>query len=297
MENQKEWQVIELLKTTTDFFAAKEMSEPRISAERLLGHVLQKSRLELYLHHDAPISPSELEQFRSFCRQRLQGRPVQYITGEQYFYGAPFFVDERVLIPRPETELLVERALEVSGVSALAGEVAVLDVGTGSGCIAVTLATLAPNLRIVAVDLSPAALDVARLNAERHGVTNRMTFVQADMTSPYFAQQLPFATYQLIISNPPYIPKAEWATLEREVRDFEPELALTTPSGMECYQALISAAPTLLADGGTLALELHADGARAVATMLESAGLQEVALMKDYGGFERIITARKSEKS
>lgn len=296
MENQKEWQLIDLLKTTADFFADKGISEPRISAERLLGHLLGKSRLELYLHHDAPISLNELEQFRSFCRERLHGRPVQYITGEQYFYGFPFFVDERVLIPRPETELLIEQALEVSALRALEEETHVLDVGTGSGCIAVTLAKLVPHIHIVAIDLSAAALDVARLNAKRHGVTKQITFVQADMTSPYFAEQLPIKPYHLVISNPPYIPKKEWATLEREVRDFEPELALTTESGMECYQALSNAAPTLLVDGGTLALELHADGAPHVAAMIEHSGLQEIAVMKDYSGFERIITAKKSKK-
>jgi len=293
MEELKEWRVVDLLKTTADYFVAKKVDEPRLSAELLLGNLLSQSRLQLYLHHDRVISREELERFRALCRQRLDGRPVQYLIGEQFFYGLPFFVDERVLIPRPETELLVEQALESLGVTARGGDAkaTVLDIGTGSGCIAITLAKFCPSLRVVAVDCSPDALAVARMNAERHGVSAQIAFVQADLFEPYFAAKLPAAPYALILSNPPYIPRVEWQRLQREVRQFEPEVALTTPDGLECYRAIAALAPRLLVSGGKLMVELHADGAVAVRELLEAQGFTAITVSKDYAALDRIISA------
>ncbi len=293
MEELKEWHVVDLLKTTADYFVAKHVDEPRISSELLLGYVLSRSRLQLYLHHDRPVSREELNRFRDLCRQRLEGRPVQYITGEQFFYGLQFFVDERVLIPRPETELLVEHALESLGMTARGGNATatLLDIGTGSGCIAVTMAKLWPTLRVVAVDSSPDALVVARMNAERHGVASQVTFIQADLFEPYFTAKLPLAPYTLIISNPPYIPLAEWETLQREVRQFEPEMALTTPQGTECYRAIAALAPSLLVPGGALMFELHADGAAVVSQLIALQGFTGTRILKDYSGHDRIISA------
>jgi release factor glutamine methyltransferase len=293
MEELKEWHVVDLLKTTADYFVAKHVDEPRISSELLLGYVLSRSRLQLYLHHDRPVSREELNRFRDLCRQRLEGCPVQYITGEQFFYGLQFFVDERVLIPRPETELLVEHALESLGMTARGGNATatLLDIGTGSGCIAVTMAKLCPTLRVVAVDSSPDALVVARMNAERHGVASQVTFIQADLFEPYFTAKLPLAPYTLIISNPPYIPLAEWETLQREVRQFEPEMALTTPQGTECYRAIAALAPSLLVPGGALMFELHADGAAVVSQLIALQGFTGTRILKDYSGHDRIISA------
>lgn len=292
MEELKEWRVVDLLKTTADYFVSKHVDEPRISSEMLLGHVLSRSRLQLYLHHDRPVSREELDRFRTLCRERLEGRPVQYITGEQFFYGWQFFVDERVLIPRPETELLVEHALESLGRAVRGGDatVTLLDIGTGSGCIAITLAKLSPSLKVVAVDSSPDALVVARMNAERHGVASQITFIQADLFEPYFSAKLPFAPYALIISNPPYIPLAEWETLQREVRQFEPEKALTTPQGTECYRAIAALAPSLLVAGGMLMFELHADGAAVVSELMAGQGFTEINVLKDYSAHDRILS-------
>ncbi len=292
MEELKEWHVVDLLKTTAEYFVAKHVDEPRISSELLLGHVLSLSRLQLYLQHDRPVSREELDRFRDLCRQRLEGRPVQYITGEQFFYGLQFCVDERVLIPRPETELLVEQALESLGMAAHGGtaKATVLDIGTGSGCIAVTMAKLCPSLLVVAVDSSPDALVVARMNAERHGVASQVTFIQADLFEPYFTAKLPFAPYSLIISNPPYIPRSEWESLQREVRQFEPEVALTTPQGTECYRAIAALAPSLLVSGGMLMFELHADGAAVVSELMALQGFTEIRVSKDYSAHDRIIS-------
>jgi len=296
MGELKEWHIVDLLKTTTDYFVSKQVDEPRISAELLLGYVISRSRLQLYLDHDSPVSGEELDRFRSLCRQRLAGCPVQYIIGEQFFFGLQFLVDERVLIPRPETELLVEHALESLGMTARGGSVkaTVLDIGTGSGCIAVTMAKLCPSLRVVAVDYSPDALAVARINAERHGVLSQVTFIQADLFEPYFTAKLPAAPYELIISNPPYIPRAEWEGLQREVRQFEPEVALTTPQGSECYRVIASLAPLLLVSGGSLMFELHADGAAEVSELMAVQGFKEIKVLKDYSAIDRIISGTAS---
>ena len=292
MEKVKEWEVVELLKTTTDFFVAKKVDEARISAELLLGHVLGKSRLELYLHHNRPVYQDELNRFRALCRERIEGRPVQYVIGEQYFYGLQFMVDERVLIPRPETELLVEHALESLGMKGCGGfrEAKILDIGTGSGCIAVTMATLCPSLKVIAVDCSLDALAVARFNAAKHGVESRVAFIFADMFEEFFITKLPGAPYDLIVSNPPYIPELEWATLQREVKQFEPKIALTTLHGLECYRAITAQAAKLLIPGGVLCFELHADAAAAVSELMALNGFRGITVTKDYSGHDRILS-------
>jgi release factor glutamine methyltransferase len=291
MQALKEWQVVELLKTTTGFFEEKGVDEPRISSELLLGHVLGQSRLQLYLHHNRPVYQDELDRFRVLCRQRLEGRPVQYIIGEQYFYGLRFTVDERVLIPRPETELLVEHALECMGMTGRGGSIdaKILDIGTGSGCIAVTMAKLAPFLRVTAVDCSEDALALARINAESHAVESRVTFVAADMFDEFFATRLPEFSYDVIVSNPPYIPEVEWEGLQKEVRQYEPKMALTTPEGIECYGAIVILAKKLLVPGGKLCFELHADAASSVSELMSGQGFSGITVFKDYDGLDRVI--------
>ncbi|MEI8185348.1 MAG: peptide chain release factor N(5)-glutamine methyltransferase [Chlorobiaceae bacterium] len=292
MQEQKEWQVVELLKTTAGYFEEKEVDEPRICSELLLGHVLAKTRLQLYLHHNRPVYKDELDRFRGLCRQRLDGRPVQYIIGEQYFYGLKFTVDERVLIPRPETELLVEHAFESLGMTGRGGssDAKILDIGTGSGCIAVTMAKFCPLLTITAVDCSLDALDVARMNAVCHDVESRVAFIAADMFDELFTETLPEKSYDLIISNPPYIPEGEWKGLQREVRQFEPRIALTIPQGVECYEAIVIKAEKLLVPGGKLCFELHADAAAAVSELMTAHGFSEIVVAKDYSGHDRVIS-------
>jgi release factor glutamine methyltransferase len=292
MEEPKVWQVVELLKRTTDFFIEKQVSEPRLSAELLLGSVIGQSRLELYLQHSRPVYKDELDRFRALCRQRLEGRPVQYILGVQHFYGLEFTVDERVLIPRPETELLVEHALEFLGFSSRGGtgEAKILDIGTGSGCIAVTMAKLCPSIQVTAVDCSLEALALARMNAARQGVESRISFVHADMFDEAFAAKLTGAPFNLIISNPPYIPEVEWESLQPEVRQYEPKLALTTPQGIECYRAVTEHAGRLLLSGGKLCFELHADAADAVTALMTLQGFTSISVSKDYSDHDRVIT-------
>ncbi|MBO8093233.1 MAG: peptide chain release factor N(5)-glutamine methyltransferase [Prosthecochloris sp.] len=284
VESRKQWKTIELLKTTAAFFEEKGVSEARLSAELLLAHVLKLERLQLYLQHDRPVFGSELELFRELCRKRLQAWPVQYLTGEQFFLGRRFAVDPRVLIPRPETELLVEYAVEAL---ASAAAPSVLDVGTGSGCIAVSVALAIPDAEVTAVDVSSCALDVARQNARMHGVLDRIRFFQADMFSSRFVQSVS-SRFDAVLSNPPYIPESEWDELQTEVRRYEPRQALTTAGGTECYNVLAGLGPLLLLPGGMLWLELHADAADEVCRILSREGFERISVFKDYSGHDRI---------
>ena len=293
-DSQREWCVVDLLKTTAEYFASKEVDEPRLGAEMLLSHLFGENRLWLYLNHNRPVSDSELAVFREFCRQRLDGRPVQYITGEQYFYGKPFTVDERVLIPRPETELLVEHA---AGLLSSGREIhperefRLLDIGTGSGCIAVTLALLFPFLKLSAIDRSAPALDVARANALRHEMLSRIDFLEADLFDPELASRFA-GPFDMIVSNPPYIPETEWEELQPEVRCFEPRDALVTPGGTASYLAICRASPALLKPEGLLCLEIHAEGAAKVCALMESEKFRDISVLKDYSGLDRIVSGR-----
>lgn len=289
MAEQKAWNLVDLLATTVEYFTMKGVDEPRLSAELLLGQVLGMQRLQLYLNHERPVMPGELEAFRELCRQRLQGRPVQYIAGEAFFYGNRFRVDERVLIPRPETELVLEHALErLASASPGNQSPSILDIGTGSGCIAVTMAKMLPGARVVAVDVSEGALQVARGNAGELGVADRIRFLLADMFDPGFADVVG-SGFDLVVSNPPYIPETEWAGLQEEVRCHEPKLALVSSGGFECYEAIVAAAAVLLGKDGVLCFELHADAAAGVRRLVEPA-FDDIEVMQDYAGLDRALS-------
>ncbi|NTU59164.1 MAG: peptide chain release factor N(5)-glutamine methyltransferase [Chlorobiaceae bacterium] len=286
----KEWNVVDLLKTTMAFFSDRKIDEPRLSAELLLGHVLGLERLQLYLNHERPVSPAELQAFRDCSRQRLQGRPVQYIAGEAFFYGNRFAVDERVLIPRPETELVLEHAMERLASCALsgAGMPSILDIGTGSGCIAVTLSLRLPGTHLVAADISGDALAVAERNAADLGTGERIRFVQSDALDASFVDAVG-GPFDMVISNPPYIPESEWASLQDEVRLYEPRLALVAPEGFEYYRSIVSMAPKLVRKGGLLCFELHADAAEGVRALLGS-GFSNIQVTQDYAGHDRALS-------
>jgi len=290
-EHTRQWRTLDLLKVTEEHFREKKIDEARLHAEILLAHVLQESRMDLYLNYDRPVEHRQLEAFRVLCRDRLKGRPLQYITGEQIFYGYSFSVDERVLIPRPETELLFEYALErwQNGAPALESGPEILDIGTGSGCLAVLFAIKVPDARITAVDVSVEALEIAALNAEKHGVTERIRFVQSDALHPGFSEKLA-GRYDLIVSNPPYIPESEWSVLQKEVKEYEPKIALTTSDGFAFYHAINRSASDLLRAGGILCYELHADGASTVSGSMREGGYEGIEVQKDYAGLDRVIS-------
>ena len=275
------------LQQAYDLLESAGIGEARPSAERLLLHVLGRERSFLYAHPEYLLTPAEELQFAQLLEERAQGVPVQYLVGHQEFFGREFFVTSDVLIPRPETEQAVETMLGLIPPDAPA---LLADVGTGSGCIAVTLALERPRAGVLATDLSPHALEVARENARRLGAEN-VTFLQGDLLQPLIDSGI--GGVDGIVSNPPYIGEDELAGLQREVRDFEPRMALTPGrSGLEAYARIIPQAERLLRPGGWLVLELgfrSADGVRA----LLGAAWDEVAVLPDLQGWDRVLKARK----
>lgn len=279
--------VRDILKKAEDYLADKGVDAPRLSAQLLLASVLELDRLGLVLAMDRPLTPGELDRFRPLVARRGRGEPVAYLLGEREFYGLDFSVTPATLIPRPETEGLVDRALALFPDGNLA---AFADLGTGSGCLAVTLAVRFPTAVGLALDASAAALDIARQNAERHHVAGRLTFVQADFAA------LPAhpGGYALIVSNPPYVSRDEYEACSGEVRDFEPESALVPgDSGLEAVPVVARAALAALAPGGTLLVEIGWKQGAAAAAILTDSGFADVGVRKDLAGCDRVVEGRK----
>ena len=269
----------EVLRRSTDHLAARGSGRPRLEAERLLAHALGLERVELYMHLDRPLSVAELDDARALVRRRADGEPLQYVLGEWGFRRLTLRVDGRALIPRPETETLVERCLTL-----LDGDDAprVLDVGAGSGAVALALADEHPGARVTAIDVSEDALSLARENAERTGIV--VELLHHDL----FAG-LPGDGWDLVVSNPPYVRDDELASLASEVLDWEPALALFDRGHTE---ALVRAATQALRPGGALAIETHEDGASGVAALLDREGYVAVRTTKDLAGRDRVVEGR-----
>ncbi len=257
------------------------MPAARLTAEVLLAHAIRRGREYLYAHPEEALTETGWIHYGRYLHQRLNGMPTQYVTGRQEFYGRTFRVTRDVLIPRPETEHVVEAALERIAAGAL-----VLDVGTGSGALAVTLA-LETRCRALASDISAKALAVARANAAR--LEADVAFVEADLLEPFARHSI-----DVIVSNPPYVAMSERESLQREVRDFEPPAALFSgPTGLECYERIVAGAATVLRPRGWLLLELGFRAAGPVQAMLGS-GWEDVALIPDLAGIPRVLAARRA---
>jgi len=269
----------EVLRRSTDHLAARGAGRPRLEAEQLLAHALGLERVELYMHLDRPLSVAELDDARALVRRRADGEPLQYVLGEWGFRRLTLRVDGRALIPRPETETLVERCLAL-----LDGDAAprVLDVGAGSGAVALALADEHPGARVTAIDVSEDALSLARENAERTGIV--VELLHHDL----FAG-LPGDGWDLVVSNPPYVRDDELASLASEVVDWEPALALFDRGHTE---ALVREATRALRPGGALAIETHEDNASGVAGLLDREGYVAVRTTKDLAGRDRVVEGR-----
>jgi release factor glutamine methyltransferase len=255
---------------------------PRRDAEVLLAHVLACDQTALLTHTERPLSQSELTQYESFLTRRLASEPMQYITGSQEFFGLLLEVTPDVLIPRPETEHLVEAMLARVGRQA---NERIVDVGTGSGAIAVALAHALPQSQVTAVDLSPAALEVARRNAERHGVSERVRFLHSDLLAA-----IDSADFDAVVSNPPYV--ADGEVLERQVSDYEPHSALYAgPTGLEVYERLIPQARQVLKPEGWLLLEVGFGQSPALLGLLSD--WTDVSFQDDLQGIPRVAVARR----
>lgn len=282
------WTIAAALDWTRTYLAEKADEHPRRSAEWLLSAATGLSRVELYAHHDRPLSPEERAQLREGVRRRAAGEPLQYVTGEVAFRHIVVKVRPGVLIPRPETEVLLDVALP-----ALTGpEPRALDLCTGSGCIALSIAHEAPAAVVTAIDLSPVACEVTAENAERLGYTERVRALEGDLFAPLGVDD--DGSFDLIVSNPPYIPTALMDALPAEVSGFEPHLALDGgPDGLDLFRRIAEGAPRFLAAEGLLACELHEERTGAAAGLLRDAGWREVAVTRDLTGRPRIVSARR----
>jgi release factor glutamine methyltransferase len=278
---------LNLLRWAAGHFKNHNVTEPRASAELLLGHVLGLDRPSLYLNPQRSVDASELAAFMKCVERRLLGEPVQYITGTQEFWSLSLKVTPAVLIPRPETELLVEAVLHIA-YGAGTEKLRLADVGTGSGAIAVALARELPEAVIVAGDLSTAALRVARGNALRHQVAERVHLVCADLFAPFRR-----AVFDVVATNPPYVKSSDIPLLPREIRDHEPRAALDGGvDGLATIRATIREAPGFLRSAGVLVLELGAGQAADVAALVsETKRYRRHRVLKDYSGIDRVLVA------
>ena len=273
----------EVLRRSAAHLEGRGSPTARLDAELLLGHVLGLSRVEVYTRFDRPLTAAELDACREAIGRRARREPVAYILGSWGFRDLDLAVDARVLVPRPETELLVDRCLALLDGTEPAR---VLDVGTGSGAVALALARERPGAVVTGIDRSAAALDVARANAERLGIN--VEWVESDLLEAVAGRR-----FDLIASNPPYVAAAEIEALEPEVRDWEPrEATVAGPTGLEVIERLVAAAPEALAPGGAVALEVGAGQAAAVTGLLAAAGLVAGEPDRDHAGIERIVWGR-----
>jgi len=262
------------------------VDSPRLTAEVLLAHILNRERSRLIGRPDDALSAGDLQKYKSLALRRASGEPLHYLTGEREFYGLSFKVSPSVLIPRPETEFLVERALALAGGRA----VRFADVGTGSGCIAVTLVCEQPQARGWGTDISLEALAVARENACRHGTGDRLGLAQCDLLDCFPKRQI----FDLILSNPPYVSGPEMRRLSPMVREHEPGLALTGgETGLDVYRRLIPEAGARLTTNGFLMLEAGAGQAAEVSSMIRQENLALVEIIDDLQGIPRCIVAQR----
>jgi release factor glutamine methyltransferase len=281
--------VLDILKKTTDFFASKGVDHPRLNAELLLGHALGLKRMDLYLQFERPLTEQDLEKIRPLVRRRVQREPLQYILGETEFCGLRLRVDRRALIPRPETELLVEKIIALLSSAAPAE---ILDLGTGSGAIALALSRAFPSARVTAVDSSEACLALAGENATAAGLMERVHLVQSDWFSAFPSGQV----FDLIVANPPYLSPAEVAETTPEVRGFEPTTALAPKDGLdglEDLRRIIAAAPPFLRAGGLLALETGPAQHTELLALTTTAGFVRSSSEQDLTERDRFVFAWK----
>ena len=280
-ERDEPWTVLRVLAWTQQRFKDRALASPRLDAELLLAQVMNKTRVGLYTSYDQPLVAGELAAYRDLIRRRLAGEPVAYLLGAQEFWSLSFAVDARVLVPRPETEGLVEAALAL-----LRGRAAptLVDVGTGSGAIAIAVAHERPDAEVIAIDRSPDALVVARANAARHTVD--VTFLEGDLLAPIAGRRV-----DVIASNPPYIAEGDFDTLPPEVRREPRGALLAGPDGLDVIRRLITDAPALLVPDGALLLEIGAGQSDQVQE-LGRRRFREVSVRKDLAGIERVIVAR-----
>ena len=281
------WTILKLVQWTTAYFESRGIDSPRSTAEILLAHILDITRIDLYLRYDQPMAASELARYREAIRRRARREPVAYITGQREFWSMPLDVNQQVLIPRPETECLVELALDEIPEAGDGQPCRILDLGTGSGAIILALAKERADHWYVALDRQPAAVRLAKKNAVRQGLATGVRFICGDWFACLNATG---SRFDLIVSNPPYVRAGEIDGLQPEVARYEPRTALDGgPDGLACLRHIITAAPGFLKPGGTLILEIGYDQAEAVLAMARHRKVYgALAVENDFSGLPRV---------
>ena len=295
------WTVLKIIQWTTEYLKGKGIDNPRLDSEVLLAHLLRLDRVGLYLNFDRPLSRDELSSFREIVKRRGSREPLQYITGHQEFWSLDFKVTPDVLIPRPDTEILVEEALKAVRRETLDVRrqnqlpFTILDLCTGSGCIAISLAHELKDAVVYAVDTSEAALSIARENAEKNVVQDRVIFLQGDLYEALTSHVSRLTSYDLIVSNPPYIKNIDIPNIQPEVRDYEPRMAVDGGTeGLGFYKRIVADAPNHLSPHGWLMVEVGEGQADAVSKMMADTGaFESISTVKDLAGIERVVKAHK----
>lgn len=264
-----------ILELATDFLKKNEIHRPRLAAETLLAHFLEKKRIELYMHFDRPMIEEELIPFRAALKRVVSGEPLEYVIGEVEFFDAKISISRDVLIPRQETEILLDHVVK----SLDGSEKRALDLCTGSGCIAIGLKTVRPEIEVIGVDLSEKALDVARQNS------SDVEWLHGDLTGPVQGQK-----FDLVICNPPYVTEAEYEKLSLLVRDYEPKMALVSgPSGLEFYERLNRELPSILAPGAKVFFEIGTGQGERLIKIFSNPFWRDLKVEKDWAGHERFF--------
>jgi release factor glutamine methyltransferase len=276
--------VLEAINRSTEFLEKKNIESPRTNAEHLLAHVLKCKRLDLYLAFDRPLKENETDIYRELIVRRGKTEPLQYIVGTVEFYGLEFKVNPSVLIPRPETELLIEKILESVNKE---DSLKILDIGTGSGNIAVSLAKNLSNSTLTAIDISEDAIEVAEENSELNNINGQISFYKIDFVNE---QGFNESNFDLIVSNPPYVSINDYSELSPELKDHEPKIALTdNKDGLNFYSEISKKARTLLNKNGKLFFEVGMGQAEEVKTILIQNSFSDIEIFKDYSNIERVV--------
>jgi release factor glutamine methyltransferase len=289
-DSRKTWHILDILNYTTRYLSEKGIENSRLNAEHLLSHTLNINRVELYLNYDRPLLETELKRFKLLLNRRLNQEPLQYIIGETEFMSLPFKVNSGVLIPRPETEILVETVLETCTEKFNSeSKIKILDIGTGSGCIAISLARYLENCHVTALDVSQGALKTAEENARLNNVENKTRILMADFLDSRSSKELA-QEFDVVVSNPPYVGAEDFEKLPEEVKDYEPAIALKDGNdGLTFYHKIADFALTHLTAKGFVAVEVGLGQAHQVKRIFLENGYSGVKIFEDLNAIERIL--------
>mgnify|MGYP006285407891 CR=1 FL=1 len=284
------WTVLKLLRWTAGYFEEEEVTEtPRLDADLLLAHVLGLQRVQLYARFDTPVSDEQRQEFRKLVKRRVSGEPVAYLVGRRAFWQMDLQTDARALIPRPETEVLVEVALE--RLSEPDGELRIADVGTGTGAVALAIATERDDASVLATDISDEALALAESNIDEQGFSERIECLESDLLADVPDRWIPF---DMIVSNPPYVPESDRDDVMVDVREYEPDEALFAgPDGLATIERLVAESHDALREGAWLVVEIAHSQGEDVSSLFERTGFGNVDIRQDYAGNDRVVSGQK----